>query len=529
MRLLTKLVPLFLAGNLHYSTDLSAMTEKTLPHSIQGKAAKVNSHNRNKAFVVASLLGSFGLATGFAQPFSPQTQFGKSLANSNHAALMGAAEDMPGQIEHTFGELQQGLELADMNLDHIDTALSQLGISSDRATNPEVISDLLKDMDLYDFQPSSKAFSDFLEKAKTSPQPLKPLITAIKAGIEENPAINELVAYLVENKMLSKPSELENLVHQIYLMEAFTIEMANSYTFTQEIQDFIVKQRESYGITPHHDFSTFFQVWHSTGDVFLAMKAISVDPAITSLRYHGKEGDELTIQMVNKLFKEKKISLIEKKILLKSLDEKTAQDQGPVGINIYEASVTDAVNGFKDNAFVGHVLVKMLESNDIDHEMSVDKVIPSLPASEYLDLLDGEENTYTKTFHSDDWVKLYIAWNLVFVFDNLEDLQVIAPKLLIPSVLSAKPENFMQTRIPSLWLTLHHVVTRSLKGEDKVATTKKKKQIAEALGRINKKYALKIINESENLDLKEIEKTYQQFFRFPYLNLMKYSAGVMLK
>ena len=81
---------------------------------------------------------------------------------------------------------------------------------------------------------------------------------------------------------------------------------------------------------------------------------------------------------------------------------------------------------------------------------------------QFVNALLHERNAHKLYFHPDDLIKLYESWNLAFILSNLEDLYILIPKLMTPSVLTAKPEYYITTRIASLWLSINHILLRRL-------------------------------------------------------------------
>ena len=61
------------------------------------------------------------------------------------------------------------------------------------------------------------------------------------------------------------------------------------------------------------------------------------------------------------------------------------------------------------------------------------------------------EGRVIKQVLPDGWVPLYQSWNLVFLMANLDNLDLLLPKLLIPTVLDAEPEDYLFRRGVVLW------------------------------------------------------------------------------
>ena len=109
---------------------------------------------------------------------------------------------------------------------------------------------------------------------------------------------------------------------------------------------------------------------------------------------------------------------------------------------------------------------------------------------------------------------------MAFVLGNLNDLDLILPKLFIPSIIDAKSENFLGVRFISLWLTINFAIFRKSDNIE-VFGPKNKTEIADAWANINKKYSSDIAKKEIHEDSKILNMFYKRFFSHPFWNLFR--------
>ncbi|MBF0314209.1 MAG: hypothetical protein HQK52_12400 [Oligoflexia bacterium] len=139
-------------------------------------------------------------------------------------------------------------------------------------------------------------------------------------------------------------------------------------------------------------------------------------------------------------------------------------------LNILEAVGEDLLQGNRDNAHAGLVLA----TNPFSGTHLIEKT------REYKHHFDPH------------WASLYETWNLAFITANIGDLRVLYPKLLIPSVINAAPEDYLYYRTLSLWLALKLYLYAKIKDQKEHREELKvphSSELAQILGAINAKYA----------------------------------------
>ncbi len=417
----------------------------------------------------------------------------------------------------------------------IDRALEKLGITPDMTTNQEIINEILGEMRMGSFNPTNEKMKTFLNKAKTSAQPLGPLIDGVSEGLTRHPGIMDILKVALDRDWLKVDKEVvARTLNQMYLFEALTVAISNDPIFLGEVQDQIQAARSQFGVAQASTWSTFYNVWRCSGSFFDAIKTISVDPAITGNRYlNANQGIPLTSEQIKSLAKQKKLSFAEQKALKLQTNPKLANDFSGLNLNIYEAAATEYSNKYQDNAFAGHVLVEWIKKTKPKSSAVLGKVFrQSLTPEQGQNELEGlgvnKGIYYAQSTLSQEWVDLYEAWNMSFVLSQLNDLHIVLPKLLIPSVLSAKSGDYIYIRVNALWLAIHQYTMRRMDHKAAVVgiSDQRRREISTEFGKINKKLADDLVKKSK-LDLNETKKSYEIFFKGP-LNPMGNVMRMML-
>ncbi|SHI01139.1 hypothetical protein [Clostridium grantii] len=344
---------------------------------------------------------------------------------------------------------------------NIDKFLELIDINIDMETSPELIAKVLKeDMLLFDFQPARNLLAESLEK----PVSLKPMFEKTREAIvTKQPAICEFLKEAIEAGLISEVKEEKSKnvilksIHHSYILDILSLEIVKNIDFVVDIQEYLLKQRSKFGIRTNfidalEDLKKLYR-----GSMFEPTKIVGMDMVYRSRAAVREKG----------VINEKEIK---------------AQQDG-LKLNILEASVTDDKKGFSDNALVGAVL----------SQIAPDTVSLS------------EDENKVMLFHlSRKWVSLYETWNLAFITGNLEHLQLLYPKLLIPSVIGAEQDEYLITRSAALWLsTLFHQFAALNRREN--APVPNKAELAKLWGKINLKYAEELAKEAgkELNDFKE--------------------------
>jgi hypothetical protein len=398
-----------------------------------------------------------------------------------------------------------------------------MGIHMEMWTRPRTIRGLLEGMKLLDFEPRFTPMREFLQAARTTPQPLKPLLMAIRDGlVQDHPAIVEFIEKAVEEEWLSAAEEIQTSLHVAYLMEAFVASMANNNDFAKELGDHVFNKRVQYGIKRNSSFSAFWNVLLVSKDLFAAVKIISVDATVTShLHKRDNHGELFTESEVERLCKQGKLSYPANKLMMPQTNQHPEALHEGVRINIYQAGVTEYKKGFTDNAMSAHSLCESVRLDPHPEECKPGPVMPGTINNHFYQSLSDENNFLPCSDFSREWISLYESWNLAFILGELNNLHILIPKLLIPSVLSSKKEYFTTTRVFALWFSFNIALFRKLDRVRDVNGPANKIAMAKAWGEINKKYAYSLARESANQDPRSFEAGFESFFSWPALHLMK--------
>ena len=403
--------------------------------------------------------------------------------------------------------------------DIFDEAMTALGLRIDMETEPEMIREILEEMKLDDFETTFLPMKIFLKEIVSTPQSLQPMFEDIKEGIvTKHPALVEFAELALEKNWLKKSKYIHRAVHVTFILEAMTSAMCNSSLFCAEAHSHIRQKERPLGFDSRYIISSLFRCFPLADNFFEIAKTISLDTLMTCFKYEYKDiwnGKELA----KKLYKDKEINFLEYKIL--------SQSQGLLGlieavrINIYEAGVAEYNKGFRANAISAHELAEDLRINLPQPEIKSGNIFPENSKNVFYDRLINESNKITSFPLSAQWTSLYETWNAAFILGELNNLDLIFPKLFIPSVINAKSENYLQARIFSLWLSIGNVFFRKCINSSSVLGPENKKEMAQAWGKINMKYAFALAKRETHEDSKTLRDSFGRMFYSPIYHLLK--------
>lgn len=416
---------------------------------------------------------------------------------------------------------------ATTTIDILGRSMIALGIQPDMKTETATVQSILVAMKLDDFKTTYGPMAVFFEKIVTNPQELGPLLKNVMQGItEKHPAILEFAQKALHENWFSDSKLVRDSVHVAFILEALTAAMCNSELFFNEMMNHIRQKEQEIGIDSTHLIRTIWNNWPRSGDFsgsfFATAKAASLDPAMVYFKLRRKLGGAtLTKEYVKDLYKSGNMSYLEYKLLLPACKGNACYCSDWLRINIYEAGITEFNNGLKSNAMSAHVLSEDAKIHCHREEFKSGSILPEGELSDFYRTIQNDDNFFpTFSFHQ-EWVSLYESWNMAFILGELNNLHFLFPKLLIPSVLNAKPENFLGARIIALWLSINNGLFLNHKGTDKIEGPLNKKEMAKAWGEINKKYALRLSASKIQEDSEILVKSFSKRFSRPFLNLAK--------
>jgi hypothetical protein len=407
--------------------------------------------------------------------------------------------------------------------DIVDRSMQALGIEIDMITDITLIQLVLCEMKLNDFTTNYPPMKLFIQNAVSKPQNLKPLLNNIKQGlVEKHPAVIDFLSKALEKGWFEKSEYIQKSVHVAFLLEAITAAMCNSELFFNEILNHIRNKEREHGIDRDHFFLTLWRNFPKSLNFFATAKAVSLDPAMAYFKLRRELGGKpITKGRIKELYKKGELSYVEYKLLLPACGKNTCFCSDWLRINIYEAGITEYNNGFKSNAISAHALSEDAKKHCHREVFKSGSIFPEGEIDEFYQSLNSDDNYFpTFAFHK-DWVGLYETWNMAFILGELNNLHFLFPKLLIPSVLNAKPENFLGARIISLWLSINNTLFMNLDNLENIAGPAKRREMAQAWGEINKEYAFRLSSKHIQEDSSVLKKSFQYKFTRPFFKLAK--------
>ena len=154
-----------------------------------------------------------------------------------------------------------------------------LGIELDMYTDPMIICEVLQHMKLDDLTTDHKSMKHFLKQASTTPQPLRPLLNAIKSALVHNhPAVIEFAEVALSNRWLQSSPRITYAIHVTYVLEELTRTMCASHDFFIEVQDFLRAKERLVGLDKQHLASSAGRILRLFHRWFFVFKAVTLDP-----------------------------------------------------------------------------------------------------------------------------------------------------------------------------------------------------------------------------------------------------------
>jgi len=341
----------------------------------------------------------------------------------------------------------------------IRDVVRRLGVDEYEHTDPPLLQDILRnDMFLYDLECMKARLGEKLTKQ----QSLHPMIAKVRNSIDKkHPMVAEFLCKALEEDLIPEVVDsdekdiIKRTVHHTYLLELITKEMASDRQLMMEVQSHLLAARERLGLpSDFYDFAILFS--SLTGQLFEAIKTKTLDWVFQQYGVIQDRGEILPA-------------------------ESQARSQG-LTLNILEACIAENLNGFQNNAMAGIAL--------------------AINPTEEVRVV-GEER-FLEYELSQDWVSLYESWNLAFITGNVQYLNLLYPKLLIPSVIDAEPDKYMFSRALSLWVSGNFFLFAQIthKHEPVVPNAH---VLAKLWGEINSKKANAFLLEQKGIELDDCD------------------------
>ncbi len=408
----------------------------------------------------------------------------------------------------------------------VKEAMNALGIQKNMQTDPLTMQSILNELNLHDFKTTFTPIKKFLNEVVKKPMSLKPMLNSIEHGlISKHPAIIEFLELALEKNWLKKGECVKKSLQITFILETITAAMCNNHAFLIETENHYRSKELELGLDKKNIYKTVKNSWGKFHDLFKVAKIMALDPIMIYFRLQRGLGDSLiSIPELKKLHKENKINYFEYKLLYKLCDKCSDPANKLVRINIFEAGITEYKRGFKMNAISAYVLAEDLKQNPPYAIFKKRSVIPDKDPNPFYGEITKKKDKFINIDADQDWVSLYITWNLAFILGNLNNLDLLFPKLLMPSIINAKSNNFLGVRVVSLWLSINHFLFRDSEGK-KLFGPKNKKEMAQAWGEINKKYAFDLAKNKMATPKQKILDEYRSFFTHPIYKMFLLVSG----
>lgn len=398
-------------------------------------------------------------------------------------------------------------------------------------SSPFIIKKLLSELKLDKFSTHNTNFLTFLDNLTMQPTDLHALRTAIKTALLDNEPLVNLFAYIEENHLISE-QELQHLTamfsvqfNLLCLFEAFTVTLANSTDFLDDVYRHIMQQRHS--LDSGSSMANFIASRNIS--LFERLKLISIDPGILGIMFHrSTKSHSQTPADLEQFIKKYHLSGLNAHLDMATLNSVSHGTLPAMRINIIEAVWEELAShltaqGSYENALAGLGLISLMQQQQYPTQFNV----TSLMLPEYSH--KTKDNNYSLLpdliLHTDDknvsqflidkeWQHLYNSWNLHFVILNIDAL-FMPLKLLLPSVLNAAPENYKEVRILSLFfignLFLNEHITDNLFFTNQYHLAHAD-QLLLQWGKINQDYASHLLTRYCPKFNKDLEHVYQETF-----------------
>jgi len=350
-------------------------------------------------------------------------------------------------------------------------------------TDPDLLRTILKDdMLLDDLETVQMLLGDSLTKK----MPLGPMIAQVRRSlISEHPIVEEFLCKALDEDLIQEVENeeakevIKRSMHHAYILDLITKAMANDNDIMMEIQNHLLEKRKEKEIpTDFMELLAFFI--SQTGQPFMAIKTVSMDLELTRIGQLRSGGEISQKEMVATL-----------------------------QFNILEACLADRDNlkDYTDNAMAGIALTATVPDAQ------------AVPVA-----ITEDDRSFVVYFElSQEWVSLYESWNLAFITGNLNHLDMLYPKLLIPSVIDTEANEYMFNRVLALWLSVNFYLFAQFKSKPNYAVPNAE-ELAQLWGGINREHANNFMKKNGMV----LDELLPMLTGTTYLNLWERLSPVMV-
>jgi hypothetical protein len=336
----------------------------------------------------------------------------------------------------------------------VSTAASKLRIDESMRTNPILLDNILReDMHIRDMPEVDKLFAEDLKVSK----PLKPMLEKVRQGITENhPAVGIALCSALTDSTTSSIFDnpdimlIRRSVHHMYLLDKIVSKMAESDEFMNKMQQFVNGKVKE--MAPHKSFIGHLYDLYRAAGVFGVVKSLTIDGTVSDYKKFREQSTLTPFQV-------------------------TERSAG-LTLNVLEATTTDFLHGYLDNAWVGKVLAGL-------HPKTIE--------------VGGPQKSIKYVNENMNYARIYETWNLAFITANLDFPNMLYPKLLIPSVIMAGKDDYLFNRVLALWLSINFYLMADLNGQTHIKFDGRDK-LATLWGEINKKYVNDLLYKNSNVE-----------------------------
>ncbi|HHZ4566471.1 TPA: lpg2382 family Dot/Icm T4SS effector, partial [Legionella pneumophila] len=405
-----------------------------------------------------------------------------------------------------------------------------------------IMKQLLSALGLDKLTTGNEEYKFFIQTIRKKAIDLNPLIHKIKSDILKNESLCILLAYIEENELIDD-AEIKNAsftiqlqINLLCLLEAITVTMANSNDFAHDIYNHMMKQRGK-GATGNPFYNFLFGI-PSRATLFERLKLISIDPGLTSIIFHRLMGTNPETQAdLDDFVSQSRLSGWNADVELANFDVASTSTLPAMGVNILEAVWEDSTGHNKNtsgilNAQAGLGLIGIMEEKEYTTSFKLAET--TLPQGTRLhsdlgyslipELKVDNSPKKVSQFHIDErWMNLYNSWNLCFVIANIDPV-FVPLKLLIPSVFSAEPSNYKETRVLTLFLVANLFLNQQTLNNPLFSNNfsfRNGDAIMKKWGEINKNHASELLQQCCAKEYKEPDTLYNSILgEHPHLNFV---------
>ena len=396
----------------------------------------------------------------------------------------GFSEPHPPKLASKFMAHGKGALKARKERQCVRKTMSLLGIHKMLVSDPILMQDVFEGtMHLGDFKRARRLVGASLFE----PVSFAPMVRKIRRGIfKQHPELRAFLCQALDQGLIEKVGkkgrqQVKRALHHTYLLEILTVEMAKNTDFMVEMTDYLLRVRESYGIEREF-IPSVNTLYKASNDIFLAIKTKTMDWVFTEYDRIRSRGYFLPA-------------------------EEAARKAG-LNFNILEAAIAESThqNSYRDNAIAGVALMVNPPS----------RVRVTSPDS------------FIEYVNTKKWNSLYHSWNLAFMTGNVSHLHILYPKLFIPSVVNAKPHDYLFNRALALWVSINFHLFAKINNEADDGIPNKEK-LTKLWGKVNLGFGEKLVVDNQVMPASDFKKYAENVLKTTYLDLWQQLGGLLMR